>query len=54
MKISLRITYSFAEMKVDEIETTIFDISEIEETITNLKDVIDDLEKLKEYKKFKS
>jgi tetrahydromethanopterin S-methyltransferase subunit B len=54
MKVTLRLTHAFAEIKVDEMESTIFDVKEIEETIANLKDVIDDLEKLKEYKTFKS
>ena len=54
MKLTLRLTHAFAEIKVDEIETTIFDVKEIEETIDNLKDVIDDLKKLKESKLNKS
>lgn len=54
MKVTLRLTHAFAEIKVDQMESTIFDVKEIEETIANLKDVIDDLEKLKEYKTFKS
>ena len=54
MKITLRLTHAFAEIKVDEIESTIFDVKEIEETIANLKDVIDDLENLKESKLNKS
>ena len=54
MKLTLRLTHAFAEIKVDEIESTIYDVKEIEETIANLQDVIDDLEKLKEHKTFKS
>lgn len=45
MKITSRATHAFVELKVDEIETTIFRSSEkeIEETVINLLSVIDDL-----------
>jgi hypothetical protein len=49
MKITTRISASgFIEIKVDEIETTIFKDSkkEISDMIQNLLDVIDDIEKL--------
>lgn len=45
MKISIRKTHAFAELKVDEIETTIFKDSEKEilETIANLLEVVNNL-----------
>lgn len=45
MKLTQRLTHAFIEIKVDEIETTIFKDSkdEIEETIANLTDVLEDL-----------
>jgi len=46
MKITTRISASgFIELKVDEIETTIFktDVDEAKQTISNLIDVINDL-----------
>jgi hypothetical protein len=49
MKLTTRISASgFIEIKVDEIETTIFKHSknEIEQMIDNLLNVIDELEKL--------
>ena len=48
MKLKCRTTHNFAELKVDEIETTIFKSEEQEvlEVIENLTDVIDDLAKL--------
>jgi hypothetical protein len=39
MKLTVRCTHNFAEIKVDETETTIFDIPEIEGMIKNLLDV---------------
>ena len=50
MKLSARTSScNFIEIKVDEIEVTIFNNStkEIEDLIENLKEVIEDLEKLK-------
>jgi len=46
MKINIRKTHAFAELKVDEIETTIFAKSkkEIKETVANLREVAEDLE----------
>ena len=49
MKLTTRISASgFIEIKVDEIETTIFKHSknEIDDMITNLLDVVEDLAKL--------
>lgn len=49
MKVTTRISASgFIEIKVDEIETTIFkyDKKEISDMIENLLEVIEDLEKL--------
>ena len=45
MVLTIRKTYSFAEIKVDEIETTIFksDKKEIDDTINNLINIIDGL-----------
>lgn len=45
MKLTQRKTHGFIEIKVDEIETTIFNDSkqEIQDTIDNLTDVLDDL-----------
>ena len=50
MKLYSRLTHAFVEIKVDEIETTIFTIEEIDYTIYNLQDVIDDLLILRESK----
>ena len=50
MKLTTRISASgFIEIKVDEIETTIFKgiNGELDEMIQNLQDTIDNLEKLK-------
>jgi len=48
MELKCRLTHNLAEIKVDEIETTLFKShpKEIEDTITNLLDIIDDLAKL--------
>jgi len=48
MELKCRLTHNFAEIKVDEIETTLFKShpKEIEDTITNLLDIINDLAKL--------
>ena len=45
MKIKSRLTRAFIELKVDEIETTIFesDKKQMEEMRDNLLDIIDDL-----------
>lgn len=45
MKLTTRLTSSFVEIKVDEIETTIFktDKQEIDSMIYNLLDVVNDL-----------
>lgn len=45
MKLTARKTYSFVEIKVDEIETTIFkmDKTDAEDMIRNLLSVINDL-----------
>ena len=45
MKLTTRLTHAFIEIKVDEIETTIFQSStkEINDTINNLLDVASDL-----------
>ena len=50
MELKCRLTHSFAEIKIDEIETTIFktDTKEIDSMIENLLSIIDDLERLKE------
>jgi len=52
MKVTIRRTHAFLELKVNEIETTIFksDLLEINEVIENLKDVIEELELFKEEK----
>ncbi len=51
MKITARRTHAFVDLKVDELETTIFgNTHEINEVIENLKDVIEELELLKEEK----
>lgn len=51
MKLTVRRTHSFVDLKVDEIETTIYgNTHEINEVIENLKDVIEELELLKEEK----
>ena len=48
MKLKCRLTHCFAELKVDEIETTVYksDSQEVEILVDNLMDVIDDLAKL--------
>ena len=48
MELKCRLTHNLAEIKVDEIETTLFKNhpSEVENTIVNLTDIIDDLSKL--------
>jgi hypothetical protein len=48
MKVKCRLTHNLAEIKVDEIETTLFKShpKEIEDTIINLLDIIEDLAKL--------
>jgi hypothetical protein len=49
MKITARRTHAFVDLKVDEIETTIFgNTHEINEVIKNLQEVIEELEKLKQ------
>ena len=50
MRLHSRLTHAFVEIKVYEIETTIFTIEEIDDTIYNLQDVIDDLLRLRESK----
>ena len=50
MKITARRTHAFVDLKVDEIETTIFgNTHEINEVIENLQEVIEELEKLKQH-----
>lgn len=46
MIIKSRTTHSFIELRVDEVETTIFkgDNSELKEMIENLKNIIEELE----------
>jgi len=48
MEITARLTHDFIELKVDEIEVTIFKDSkqELDRTINNLKSVCEDLEKI--------
>lgn len=48
MIITSRLTHEFIELKVDEIETTIFKNSKVEiaKMIGNLLNIIDDLERL--------
>ena len=48
MILKSRLTRNFIEIKVDEIETTIFkkDKGEIEDTVRNLVNIIDDLARL--------
>jgi hypothetical protein len=48
MILKQRLTHNFAEIKVDEIETTLFksDKKDVEQMIYNLLDVVDDLAKL--------
>ena len=48
MKLKCRLTHCFAELKVDEIETTVYksNSQEVEILIDNLTEVIDDLAKL--------
>lgn len=49
MKITARRTRAFVDLKVDELETTIYgNTNEINEVIENLKDVIEELELLKQ------
>jgi hypothetical protein len=49
MKITARRTHAFVDLKVDELETTIYgNTHEINEVIENLKDVIEELELLKQ------
>lgn len=45
MELKTRITYAFIEIKVDEIETTVFKSNpeEIKQMINNLLDVVNDL-----------
>ena len=45
MKLTARTTHAFVEIKVDEIETTVFksNLKEIEDMIQNLLDVVNDL-----------
>ena len=50
MRITTRRTHTFVDLKVDEIETTIFgNTHEINEVIENLQEVIEELEKLKQH-----
>ena len=48
MKLKCRLTHAFADLKIYEVETTVYksDPQEIERLIDNLTDVIDDLAKL--------
>ena len=48
MELKCRLTHDLAEIKVDEIETTLFKShpKEIDDMITNLLDIVDDLSKL--------
>ena len=48
MELKCRLTHNLAEIKVDEIETTLFKNhpSEVENMIVNLTDIVDDLSKL--------
>lgn len=48
MELKCRLTHAFAEIKVDEVETTVHksDTKEVDKMIYNLLDVIDDLAKL--------
>lgn len=48
MKLKCRLTHAFAELKIDEIETTVYKScpQEVEILIDNLTYVIDDLAKL--------
>jgi hypothetical protein len=49
LKIAVRRKHTFVDLKVDEIETTIFgNTHEINEVIENLKEVIEELEELKQ------
>jgi len=50
MKLTVRLTRAFADINVDENETTVSSLKEIEDMIDNLTDVIDDLKSLKELK----
>lgn len=49
MKLKCRLTHDFAEIKVDEIECTVFKSyqTEIDDMIENLLDIVDDLKYLK-------
>jgi hypothetical protein len=52
MRITTRRTHAFVDLKVDEIETTIFgNTHEVNEVIENLQEVIEELEKLKQHLK---
>jgi hypothetical protein len=48
MVLKCRLTHNLAEIKVDEIETTLFKShpKEVEDMIANLLDIVDDLAKL--------
>jgi len=50
MELKCRLTHNFVEIKVDEIETTLFKShpKEIDDMITNLLDIVEDLAKLKD------
>jgi phenylpyruvate tautomerase PptA (4-oxalocrotonate tautomerase family) len=50
MEFKCRLTHNLAEIKVDEIETTLFKShpKEIDDMITNLLDIVEDLAKLKD------
>jgi hypothetical protein len=47
MRLKSRVTYAFIEIKVDEIETTVFksDKKDVEGMIDNLLDVVNDLQR---------
>lgn len=49
MVLKCRLTHNLAEIKVDEIEVTLFKShpQEIDDMISNLLDIVDDLKKLK-------
>ena len=50
MELKCRLTHNLAEIKVDEIETTLFKShpKEIDDMIANLLDIVEDLAKLKD------
>jgi hypothetical protein len=50
MELKCRLTHNLAEIKVDEVETTLFKShpKEIDDMITNLLDIVEDLAKLKD------